>query len=430
MKKIFCAIIVAASIVACGKVDNSMYFDASDNRVYDDATAEFDTLSYAVGMNLGLGLRYQPSGMTFNYEAVVDAMAEELANGALDYEALKENKELIKRFSTERLQPFTIAQQKSKSQPKSANTLKANLFPTPFNEEFTEESVSRMFGRDMASYLVTAAYPLNMHWLRCAIDEASKAEGEIVHDSLMRLTVLQMRGSLQKYHTSIHPEYIVETAREWLDNVAAQPSVHPMVVEDEDTLYYRVNRAGNGIKPRSLNDTVSFSYDLYTRSGKLIESHSQRANIVREALEKEKAGDTLDNPKVKARSQQLSDQLDDIENLRVPVSKALLKGLQYGIQNIGEGGEITVWMPASLAFGEQGNRIVPGHDAVVMNITLKSVSYGPTEEELAAMQEEKKKANAEMIPNAIFAPKQKPNNDAKKPSNNGKHIIKPVELKN
>ena len=52
MKKIFCAIIVAASVVACGKVDNSMYFDASDNRTYEDASAEFDTLSYAVGMNL------------------------------------------------------------------------------------------------------------------------------------------------------------------------------------------------------------------------------------------------------------------------------------------------------------------------------------------------------------------------------------------
>lgn len=429
MKKIFCAIIVAASIVACGKVDNSMYFDASDNRVYDDATAEFDTLSYAVGMNLGLGLRYQPSGMTFNYEAVVDAMAEELANGALDYEALKENKELIKRFSTERLQPFTIAQQRSKSQPKSANTLKANLFPTPFNEEFTEESVSRMFGRDMASYLVTAAYPLNMHWLRCAIDEASKAEGEIVHDSLMRLTVLQMRGSLQKYHTSIHPEYIVETAREWLDNVAAQPSVHPMVVEDEDTLYYRVNRAGNGIKPRSLNDTVSFSYDLYTRSGKLIESHSQRANIVREALEKEKAGDTLDNPKVKARIQQLSDQLDDIENLRVPVSKALLKGLQYGIQNVGEGGEITIWMPASLAFGERGNRVVHGNDAVVMNVALKSVSYGPTEEELAALEEETSampKMSKKRLENGIFAPKQAPE-EGETPQN--KIVIKPTITK-
>lgn len=429
MKKIFCTIIVAASIVACGKVDNSMYFDASDNRVYDDATAEFDTLSYAVGMNLGLGLRYQPSGMTFNYEAVVDAMAEELANGALDYEALKENKELIKRFSTERLQPFTISQQKSKSQSKSANTLKANLFPTPFNEEFTEESVSRMFGRDMASYLVTAAYPLNMHWLRCAIDEASKAEGEIVHDSLMRLTVLQMRGSLQKYHTSIHPEYIVETAREWLDNVAAQPSVHPMVVENEDTLYYRVNRAGNGIKPRSLNDTVSFSYDLYTRSGKLIESHSQRANIVREALEMEKAGDTLDNPKVKARIKQLSDQLDDIENLRVPVSKALLKGLQYGIQNVGEGGEITIWMPASLAFGERGNRVVHGNDAVVMNVALKSVSYGPTEEELAALEEETSamsKMSKKRLEKGIFAPKQAPE-EGEIPQN--KIVIKPTITK-
>lgn len=424
MKKIFCAIIVAMSVASCGKVANSMYFDASDNRVYDDATAEFDTLSYAVGMNLGLGLRYQPAGMTFDYEVLMEAMTEELANGALDYESLAENKELIKRFSSERLQPFTLAQKRSKST--SENTLQANLFPTPFNEEFTEELVSRIFGRDMASYLVTAAYPLNMHWLRCAIDEASKAEGEIVHDSLMRLTVLQMRGSLQNYHIRIHPEYIVEAAHEWLNSVAAQPNVHPMVVEDTDTLYYRVNRAGNGVKPRSLTDTVSFSYDLYTRAGKLIESHSQRANTVREALEKEKAADTLDNPKVKARIKQLSDQLDDIENLRVPLSKALLKGLQYGMQNVGEGGEITLWMPASLAFGERGNRVVHGNDAVVMNVTLKSVSYGPTEEELAAMEKEipaLPKMSKKRLENGVFTQKQTSEEDE---APNKKVVISPV----
>ena len=155
-----------------------------------------------------------------------------------------------------------------------------------------------------------------------------------------------------------------------------------------------------------MNDTISFSYDLYTRSGKLVESHAQRADMVREALEKEKAANAEPDSKSAARIQQLSDQLNSIENLRIPVSKSLLKGLQYAVQNVGEGGEITVWMPSSLAFGERGNRVVHGHDAVVMNIHLKSVSYGPTDEELAAMEEEAK-SNTFTLPNgALFAPKQ------------------------
>lgn len=408
MKKIVCAIIVAASVVACGKVDNSMYFDTSDKRVFEDATAEMDTLSYAVGMNLGLGLRYKPEGMDFNYEVLMDALKGELAKDVVDYNSLDENKALVKRFASERLQPYSLAKHVEKSRADaSANLDNMPITHTLYNEEFTRESVSVMYGRDMAYYIMIAAYPLNMHWFYTAMDEASKVEGQIIHDSLMRLSVRQMRGSIQNYHVRIHPEYIARTAREWLEDVAKQPNVNTMVIDEFDTLYFRVNKAGNGVKPRSLNDTISFSYDLYTRSGKLVESHTQRADMVREALEKEKAANAEPDGKSAARIQQLSDQLNSIENLRIPVSKSLLKGLQYAVQNVGEGGEITVWMPSSLAFGERGNRVVHGHDAVVMNIHLKSVSYGPTDEELAAMEEEAKRNTVKLPNGALFSPKQR-----------------------
>lgn len=428
MKKIFSAIIIAASVAACGKVDNSMYFDPSDKRVFEDATAEFDTLSYAVGMNLGLGMRFQQSGMTFDYETLINALDEELAKDVVNYEELEANKELIRRFSSERLQPYALS-----NFAKQHQTLEDVLVPTRalFNDEFTLESVSAMYGRDMANYILTAAYPLNIHWLRTAMQEASEVDSQIVHDSLMRLTVQQMRGSLQNYHSRIHPEYIVNASREWLSDIAKKPNVNAMVIDEFDTLYFRVDKAGNGVKPRGMNDTISFSYDLYTRSGKLVESHSKRADMVREALEKEKLADTLPNGKSKARIKQLTDQLNDIENLRIPVSRGLLKGLQYAVQNVGEGGEITVWMPASLAFGECGNRMVHGNDAVVMSIHLKSVSYGPTDEELAAIEAEKK-AKSLSLPkaeNGLFTPKQRPDANTvtrPKPELDSKIVIEPV----
>ena len=432
MKKVICAIIVAATVVACGKVDNSMYFDTSDRRVFDDATAEMDTLSYAVGMNLGLGIRFQASDVDFDFDVLIASLIEDLTRESINYEEIEANKELIKRFSSERLQPYMIANMAKQTQPSNMITPTKTLF----NDEFTKERVSMMYGRDMASYITTAAYPLNIHWLRMAMNEASEVEGQVVHDSLMRITALQMRQSLQNYHMRIHPGYIVNASREWLEYVAEQPNVHAMVVDETDTLYYRVNRAGNGIKPRGLNDTISFSYDIYTRSGKLVESHAKRADMVREALDKAKA-DTLPNSKNLARIKQLSDQLNDIENLRIPVSKGLLKGMQYAVQNVGEGGEITVWMPASLAFGQRGNRIVQGNDAVVMNIALKSVSYGPTEEELAAMEEEKmaKSIAAPKFENGMFAPKNLPPHSGKgapampKTQGEGRVMVTPVDKK-
>ena len=407
MKKIVCAIMIAASFVACNKVDNSLYFDNSDNRVFDDATAELDTLSYAVGMNLGLGIQFQFSSVEFDNDMLIASLIEELTTEGIDFEEIDANKELIKRFATERVQPNMLANMIKQNQTSDVLTPVKPIF----NEEFTQERVSKMYGRDMAAYITTAAYPLNIHWLRTAMVDASEIESEIVHDSLMRITAMQMRNSLQNYHTRIHPEYVVNASREWLEYVAQQPNVNAMVVDGVDTLYYRVNRAGNGVKPRGLNDTISFSYDLYARNGKLVESHAQRANAVREALEKEKAADTLpNNGRVKARIKQLTDQLNDIENLRIPLSKGLLKGMQYAVQNVSEGGEITVWMPASLAFGARGNRVVHGNDAVVMTITLKSVSYGPTDEELEAMEAENK-AKGVVLPkfeNGTFAPKNVP----------------------
>lgn len=434
MKRVFSAIIIAASIVGCGRVDNSMFFDTSDKRVYEDPAAEFDTLSYAVGMNLGLGIRFQPSGMTFDYNALITALEEEMAKPFVNFEELEANKDVIKRFSAERLQPYALANFARKNQT-SSNSL-TNETPL-FNEEFTQEGVSAMYGRDMVNYIVTAAYPLNMYWLRTAMDEAVAIEGENVeiHDSLMRLSVVQMRGSLQNYHSRIHPVYVANAAKEWLGFVAQQPNVNAMVVDEFDTLYYRVNRAGNGVKPRGLNDTISFSYDLYTRSGKLVESHSKRADIVREALEAEKAADTIPDSKRVARIKQLTDQLNSIENLRIPLSKSLLKGLKYAVQNVGEGGEITVWMPASLAFGERGNRIVHGNDAVVMNVHLKSVSYGPTDEELAAVEEEKPAhiSLPKIDKGRAVTPEKKPEpmdiNKIKKFGANDKIIVRPVEKK-
>lgn len=433
MKKIIYAIIVAASVVACGKVDNSMYFDTSNKRIYDDATAEFDTLSYAVGMNLGLGLHFQPSGLTFDPVVLMEALDAEMAKDALNYEEFDANKELIRRFSSERLQPYAIAKFANKG---DKSPMQLSIMPELFDEEFTQERVSQLYGRDIAGYITISAYPLNMHWLRTAIDEAFAAETEVIHDSLMRLTVVQMRNSLQNYHARILPTFLADASDKWLEGVSKQPGVNAMVIDDFDTLYFRVNKAGNGVKPRSLNDTISFSYDLYTRSGKLVESHAKRAETLRNALEEAKAADTIPNSNNKARIKQLTDQLDNVENLRIPVSKGLLKGLQYAVQNVGEGGNITVWMPASLAFGERGNRAVQGNDAVVMNISLKSVSYGPTDEELAAQEEAKKSAESVATPKfekVPIGPRQKPNGEnivkPLKPTIENRVVVQPVDKK-
>ena len=428
MKRILCSLLVAATVASCCKVDNSMYFDNSNKRVVEDATAEFDTLSYAVGMNFGLSLKFQSRGLTLNEEILLATLEEELSKESLDYDLMDENKELMNRFGKERLQPYTMAQfRKSISKQSDAVAEEVSLF----DDEFTQERVSEMFGHDIAGVIVNAAYPLNMYWFRMAMHDCFAIESEVLTDSLLRLNMMQMRAGLKDYHMNQLPDYNAEASRKWLERISQQRGVNAMVVEG-DTLYFRVDVAGNTVKPKGMNDTISISYDLYTRNGKLIESHAKREQALTKALEEAKAA-VVDTAKVKdmnamMRVTQLTQQLKNLQNMRMPVSKSLLKGMQYAVQNVGEGGQITIWMPSSLAFGKMGNRAVSANDAVVMSVKLNEVSYGPTDEELAAIEAEKhanKVARPALSKDKMPLPKDK--KAIMKPENKEqKIVVKPV----
>jgi FKBP-type peptidyl-prolyl cis-trans isomerase 2 len=167
------------------------------------------------------------------------------------------------------------------------------------------------------------------------------------------------------------------------------------MVVDGDTLYFRVDVAGNGVKPKGMNDTVRINYDLYTRGGKLIESHAKREQDLSKALEEAKA-DVVDTAVVKdmnavMRVTQLTQQLENLRNMRMPVSKSLLKGMQYAIQNVGEGGEIILYIPSNLAYGRWGQQRGGIGPNQCLEFRVEVVEVIPTpEEELKKIEEAKK----------------------------------------
>jgi hypothetical protein len=99
------------------------------------------------------------------------------------------------------------------------------------------------------------------------------------------------------------------------------------------------------------------------------------------------------------RIETLQKQLEQNENLSVVLERAMIKGSQYGMQKVGEGGEITLWIPASLAYGDKGNKLVTPNEGIVMCIHLKKVAFGPTEEEIEAQKALKK--GVPMNPNGM-----------------------------
>ena len=72
MKKILFFAAVAALFASCGADTTSKtpdyYFDEEVSRLYNDPNAEMDTLSYAMGANLGEFVRTRIADIPFNFE--------------------------------------------------------------------------------------------------------------------------------------------------------------------------------------------------------------------------------------------------------------------------------------------------------------------------------------------------------------------------
>ncbi|MBR3827163.1 MAG: FKBP-type peptidyl-prolyl cis-trans isomerase [Alistipes sp.] len=380
MKKILIAALSLVTLASCGGGDKQMYFDNDMSRIYNDPTAEMDTLSYAVGMNVGLGLSLQNEHLNLQNDIVLATLDAELSKSKMDNAMLEENSKLMSRFNTELSRPYMMAKRTQafiKTDRPDTLTL-----PEVYNDEFTPEKVSEMFGRDVAGYITRMALPVNTYWVFKAMEDATMVDSPKNIDSLMAITGSDVRTYMSNYATKDWAEYNLKRTAEWLDGVAKGDDVHSMMVEG-DKLYYRVDKAGHGIRPIDIRDTVALSYEVFTRTGRPVESTAKRLEDMRNTLEQTREMKFVDEAQRDARIKQIEDQIEKVENLRIPLENFIIKGVQYAMKHVSEGGEITLWMPASLAYGERGNRAVGPNDGIVMRVKLKEVSKYVAEEEEA-----------------------------------------------
>jgi FKBP-type peptidyl-prolyl cis-trans isomerase FkpA len=143
-----------------------------------------------------------------------------------------------------------------------------------------------------------------------------------------------------------------------------------------DKLYYRIETPGNDVKIGKLADTVVITYEIFTNRGILVESTEDRANTVKKAIENIRKDESLSDSVRNSRIADGEEHLKKVSKPSMLASSLKLRGAQEALRLIGVGGEITIWMPAALAYGEKGNRSVQPNEAVVMNIKLYDVKEG------------------------------------------------------
>ncbi len=65
-------------------------------------------------------------------------------------------------------------------------------------------------------------------------------------------------------------------------------------------------------------------------------------------------------------------EFDQNKNISFPLDK-LIAGWQMGLPKIGEGGAITLYLPPSLAYGDETSGDIPGHSILIFKINLHKV---------------------------------------------------------
>lgn len=369
MKKLLFVFVAAALAVSCGGRD--YYFAEAQSYAYNDPEAEFDTLSYAVGMNLGLNvsLNYGEAGMTI--EPLKEAFNAEINKRYVDQDFLEANREVLNTFSTERMRPYAMAKRMAMF---TKDTTKKEL-PALFDEEYSVECIATALGHDMAQYIRNTMSKVNLHYLFQAMDDAMKVESQAVIDDYMQISTMQLQRFMQSYYGKELPAEINNFSKEWLRGISKKGDVEMFAV-GADTLYYRVENPGSELRPTNDYDTISFRFEGYTCRGVLFESTAKRAADVRKQIAKMQADTTMSEDKRAERLAKLEEQALKAEQPTIPLSQFRVPGAIEAMKKIGAGGEITVWMPAELAYGARGNRAVLPNEAIVMHIELKDVKPG------------------------------------------------------
>jgi FKBP-type peptidyl-prolyl cis-trans isomerase len=190
------------------------------------------------------------------------------------------------------------------------------------------DSVSYMIGYSTGMQMMQSNFgPLNANAIIKGIQDAGK--GVEVDYAVFQNVV---NGFMDKRNEAISAENAEKSAK-----MLAANGKKADVVTTESGLQYMIVREGTGVKPTE-RDTVEVNYEGKNLAGKVFDSSYERGTTVTFPL------------------------------------NGVIRGWTEGMQYVGEGGEIMLWIPADLAYGERnvGSDIGP-NEALTFKVELVSV---------------------------------------------------------
>lgn len=190
--------------------------------------------------------------------------------------------------------------------------------------------------------------PIQLVWIGQAMQDVRDGKAKMAEDAVNQY--------LQYYFMVKRPAENAEASKAWLEKTEKKSGVK----KTESGLLYKVTDAGDAsVMPKDPRDVVKVHYTGRTREGKVFDT-SKFANRSKEQQEMIK--------------KQRPDDFDKDEPVEFPLNR-VIPGWTEGLQLVGKGGKITLWIPADLAYGARGaGRDIGPNEALEFEVELIDVT--------------------------------------------------------
>ena len=303
-----------------------------------------DSLSYCVGADMGLNINFGIKDLNLDKAAVIESIKDFIANGDVESEEFMEEMQQLQTFQYTK---FLLYMQVAMMHEKSDRTDTLPALPELYDEQFTREDIARYIGHSMAASIMGADMELNMSFFDKGMNDAFNAESPDPEsiNKVLCITLDEMEQIFISYREELEAKAQsefeallrenTEACEEWLAEVEQMEGV----IKTESGLLYRIDRVGNGAQPTNDSDVVLVHYEGKNCHGEVFDSSYQRS-----------------------------------ESISFPLN-GVIKGWTEGMKYVRAGGQITLWIPAELAYGDQqrGELIPPG-SALEFKVELLDVN--------------------------------------------------------
>ena len=347
MKKVFfaAALAGAAMLASCG---------GNKTGIQMGSLSEFDSLSYALGANIGYGIGYEMRDIPFDFEAVDKGIREGALGKASQphEESLNMLREYFMSKRGARAQAISKKRAEADSVRLAAGDSTKVEYPVADPEMFeTEEErteLSYAFGNDIGYNIAQSGMPIQLVWIGEAMQNVRDKNAKMDEDAVNQY--------LQYYFMVKRPAENAEASKAWLEKIEKKSGVK----KTESGLLYKVTEMGDTtVMAKDPRDVVKVHYTGRTREGKVFDT-SKFANRSKEQQEMLK--------------KQRPDDYDKDEPVEFPLNR-VIPGWTEGMQLVGKGGTITLWIPSDLAYGPRGaGRDIGPNEALEFEVELIDVT--------------------------------------------------------